>query len=84
MGGGEGLDYEGLFGKEIVLSGVLNSLEVEMLGLNLSYAANFCVVPIIAYIRPALLPQPLLLTLGVLGRSSVSGRRKEDTSKRSI
>lgn len=34
MGGGEGLDYEGLFGKEIVLSGVLNSLEVEMLGLN--------------------------------------------------
>lgn len=82
-GGGREVDYEGLFGKEIVLSGGLNSLEVETLGLNLSYAANFCVVPIIAYIRPVLSPLPLPFTLGPFERSSVNGRRKENTSKRS-
>lgn len=71
-----GVDYEGLFGKEIVLSGVLNSLEVEMLGRNLSYAANFCVVPIIAYIRPALSLLPLLFALDLFGRSSMNGKEE--------
>lgn len=70
------MDYEGLFGKEIILSDGLNSLEVKMLGFHLSYAANLCTVPIIAFIPPALSPLLLLLTLD-LSRKEFSECKEE-------
>lgn len=39
------MDCDESFGKEIVLSDALSSLEVEMPCLNLSYAASLCTVP---------------------------------------